>query len=273
MKREHTADFDQIARVYRWMEYIAFGRALERCRNHFLPQLRGCRGALVLGDGDGRFLAALLAANSELHADAVDISAAMLRLLRRRTHTQAPKAAEHLRVHNVNALRFTPDGAYDLIVTHFFLDCLTQSELEILVRRVAPHLLPGALWVVSDFRIPAGAMHWPARVLVRGLYLAFRILTGLRATALPDHAAVLTSADFVRVAEHCSRGSMLFTELWEYTPAMLPPQRPKAVSPPDPLPDPEPASPSLAEPDPGVFHHDPAPLASSKTGRPCPPEE
>jgi len=32
---------------------------------------------------------------------------------------------------------------------------------------------------------------------------------------------------------------------------------------PDPIPDPEPASPSLDEPDPGVFHHDPT--------RPCPP--
>jgi hypothetical protein len=40
-----------------------------------------------------------------------------------------------------------------------------------------------------------------------------------------------------------------------YTPAMLPPQKPKtAVA--DPVPDPEPASPSLPEPDPAVFHHD-----------------
>jgi hypothetical protein len=28
--------------------------------------------------------------------------------------------------------------------------------------------------------------------------------------------------------------------------------------PPDPLPDPEPSVPSLSDPDPGVFHHDPA---------------
>ncbi|WP_188554051.1 hypothetical protein [Edaphobacter dinghuensis] len=32
----------------------------------------------------------------------------------------------------------------------------------------------------------------------------------------------------------------------------------------DPIPDPEPASPSLDEPDPGVFHHDPA--------KPSPPQ-
>jgi hypothetical protein len=40
--------------------------------------------------------------------------------------------------------------------------------------------------------------------------------------------------------------------------AMLPPQKPKIATIPDPVPDPEPASPSLPEPDPGVYHHDPA---------------
>lgn len=39
---------------------------------------------------------------------------------------------------------------------------------------------------------------------------------------------------------------------------MLPPQKPKIATIPDPVPDPEPASPSLAEPDLGVYHHDPA---------------
>jgi hypothetical protein len=38
---------------------------------------------------------------------------------------------------------------------------------------------------------------------------------------------------------------------------------PSPQEPPDPIPDPEPASPSLDEPDPGVFHHDPV--------RPCLP--
>jgi hypothetical protein len=39
---------------------------------------------------------------------------------------------------------------------------------------------------------------------------------------------------------------------------MLPPQRQKTSTVPDPVPDPEPASPSLDAPDPGVFHHEPA---------------
>jgi hypothetical protein len=41
---------------------------------------------------------------------------------------------------------------------------------------------------------------------------------------------------------------------------MLPPQKPKNHDVLDPVPDPEPASPSLPEPDPGVFHHEPGPV-------------
>ena len=85
-------NFDPLARPYRWLEYATFGRALERCRFHFLPALTGARRALVLGDGDGRFLARLLRANPELEADVVDCSPAMLRLLQRTAQARRPTA-------------------------------------------------------------------------------------------------------------------------------------------------------------------------------------
>ncbi len=265
---ELAANFDWVARPYRWMEYLAFGRSLEHCRNHFLPQLAGRRSALVLGDGDGRFLAGLLAANPGLDADAVDASAAMLRLLEHRAKTAATDAHARLRTHQVSALRFTPERSYDLIVTHFFLDCFTQTELDSLCSRIVQYLQPQTLWLVSDFRIPAGALNWPARALVRLLYLVFRLFTGLRTTALPDHSSALTAAGFTRICKHDSLAGLLTSQLWEYTPSMqLPPQRPKAPHPPDPVPDPEPASPSLPEPDPGVFHHD---IDTPKTGKRTP---
>ena len=251
------ANFDRIAHPYRWMEYLTLGPSLTRCRTHFLPQLATRRSALVLGDGDGRFLARLLAANPHLHADAVDISPAMLRLLTRRAHRAHPTGSTRIRTHQTSALTFAPAGPYDLIVTHFFLDCLTPPELNQLVTRLTPHLAPNSIWLVSDFRIPDGPMRFPARAIVRLLYLAFRSLTALRITQLPDHAAVLTAASFTLADQHISLGGLLTTQIWEYTPTMqLPPQRPKTPYPPDPVPDPEPPSPSLAEPDPGVFHHD-----------------
>jgi SAM-dependent methyltransferase len=208
-------DFNLVARPYRWLEYLTLGRALERCRSHYLPQLRDHRHALVLGDGDGRFLARLLAHNPHLGADAVDTSITMLRLLRQRSEATTSDANTRLRLFHSNALTFPLEGRYDLVVTHFFLDCLTQAELNTLVTRVASTLAPGALWLVSDFRIPTGLMRLPARALVRGLYFAFRVLTGLRTSQLPDYATLLAGSGFTRIAHQHSLAGLLTTELWQ----------------------------------------------------------
>lgn len=211
-------NFDSVAHPYRWLEYLTLGKALESCRLHYLPQLLDRRRALVLGDGDGRFLAQLLKHNPHLHADAVDTSATMLQLLRRRCEAASPNTNTRLRTHHANALTFPLDNSedsYDLVVTHFFLDCLTQPELNTLIARVAHTLPPGARWVISDFRIPRGPMHLLAKLIIRSLYFAFRILTGLRTTHLPDHATPLTQAGLIRISQQHRLAGLLTTELWQ----------------------------------------------------------
>ena len=208
-------NFNRIARLYRWLEYLTLGTALENCRTHYLPQLLDRRHALVLGDGDGRFLAQLLASNPDLHADAVDTSATMLQLLRQHCEAATPNTTTRLRTQHANALTIPLEDSYDLVVTHFFLDCLTQPDLDTLISRINPTLTPGALWLISDFRIPNGLMRLPARLLVRSLYLAFRLLTGLRTTHLPDYATPLTQAGLNRVAHQHRLAGLLTTELWQ----------------------------------------------------------
>ena len=84
---------------------MSFGPWLGRCRNAQLVHLSGARHALLLGDGDGRFLARLLAANPTLTADVVDSSQAMLRLLDRRIRRCGPQARHRIRLHHADALR------------------------------------------------------------------------------------------------------------------------------------------------------------------------
>jgi hypothetical protein len=135
----------------------------------------------------------------------------MLRLLQRRCAAHANR----LRTHHADARSFEPPHTPDLVVTHFFLDCLTQSEVEALVARLAPQLAPHALWLVSDFRIPHGIMGWIAQAYVRLLYFAFRVLTGLRTTRLPDHASALRRCGFSQLAVQRTMFGILTTELWQ----------------------------------------------------------
>ncbi len=199
-------NFDRIARLYRWAEYACLGPLLERTREYHIPALLGQRRALILGDGDGRFTAALLRRNPALSVDAVDLSGRMLALLEQRS----PEA----RTHRLDARAQLPRGPFDLVVTHFFLDCLSQSETDALAARVAQIVTPGALWLISDFRVPDGLLRWPARLYIRALYLAFRWLTGLRITRLPDHARALSAAGFEPILTHHKIGGILTTELW-----------------------------------------------------------
>lgn len=210
------ARFDRIARLYRLMEYLSFGPMLERCRFHYIPALTDCRRALVFGDGDGRFLARMLAAAPHLRADAVDASSAMLHLLRKRVALQGGR--DRLTLLCADARIFRPHSAgYDLVVTHFFLDCLSQGETHRLIARVRPHLAPGARWLVSEFQIPnAGVLQRGlARTVISGLYAAFRLLTGLSVRRIPEWPAILARQGFRRKASRSWLGGLLISELWE----------------------------------------------------------
>ena len=213
MKTSPAANFDRIAKAYRWMEYASLGPVLERVRWWFLDKgrLSGCRRALVLGDGDGRFTARLLATNEQVRVTAVDLSGEMLSLLRRR----CAGSAGRLSTVRMDARNYTPESPLDLIVTHFFLDCLTNDEVRGVVQRVRLAAGPGAFWLVSEFRIPAGVLRMPSRLFLRGLYGAFRVLTGLRVTRLPEYGRALRECGFVMRQTEFFLGGLLVTELWQ----------------------------------------------------------
>ena len=237
---DHPAqpNFDRVARIYRFAEYLALGPLLQRTRTHFLHDLLLRHQALVLGDGDGRFLVRLLARRGHLSALAVDTSATMLHLLRHRCQPYIHRvrtlqasaldlfASRYPEPSGSGLIPSKEEGASrptlqpwvlpDLIVTHFFLDCLTQPELTTLTHQIAANTAPGTLWLLSDFAIPPNPILRPfATLYIRFLYFAFRVLTGLRVTHLPDPQSALASAGFTRIARHELLFGLLYTEIWQ----------------------------------------------------------
>jgi trans-aconitate methyltransferase len=207
-----TPNFDRVAAIYRWAEYISLGPLLQRTRTHFLHQLNSPRHALVLGDGDGRFVEQLLLRYPDCTAVAADISAAMLSKLRDRCES----ATTRLTTLHCSALEIDPPPNTDLIVTHFLLDCFTQPEVDTLTTTLASQLPPGTLWLVSDFALPTHRILRPfARLYIMSLYAAFRLLTGLRVRHLPDPQSALTRAGLRRIARKSFLFGLLYTELWQ----------------------------------------------------------
>ncbi|MGC1784399.1 MAG: class I SAM-dependent methyltransferase [Acidobacteriaceae bacterium] len=216
VSQDAPANFDALAGIYRWMEYLSFGPMLERCRFYFLPRCVNARHALILGDGDGRFTARFLATNRTAQADAVDASAAMLSALHWRARGADPQAETRLRTAHADLRRWTPSGDdYDLVVSHFFLDCLTEDELDALIARTLPHLTDDATWLISEFAVPDGRVRGAlARLLIRFLYFAFAAMTRLRVSELPDYAAAMARYGFYCKERVTFLGGLLITETW-----------------------------------------------------------
>src|SRR5664279_570103 len=210
-----TANFDAIARPYRWLEYITCGRLLERVRFAHIPGLADRTRALLLGDGDGRFLERLTFHNRALYAEAVDSSARMLALLQSRICKAGAGDRVTLTQANVIDEKFQPCGSgYDLVVTHFFFDCLTDREVEEIVDRVIPTLAHESIWIVSEFDVPPAGPRMCARILIRLLYASFGLLTGLSVHSLPDYRRVLQSREFCLEKRTTSMRGILVSEIW-----------------------------------------------------------
>jgi ubiquinone/menaquinone biosynthesis C-methylase UbiE len=210
---------DRIARPYRWIEYAAFGRRLERHRFRFLPETRNSRNALLLGDGDGRFAAALARINSHVRIDCIESSARMIQVAKERLETERITAPERIHFLQADALRVKLHPAhYDLIVTNFFLDCFSTSQVLALITPVREACCPGARWMVSDFQRPSsGWRALYANIWLRTMYLFFRVVTGLKTSTLPAYAEALRSAGFVLQSRHSSMASFICSELWTLT--------------------------------------------------------
>jgi SAM-dependent methyltransferase len=201
----------RLAWWYRWIEYAAFGRTLERRRFAFLPRLAAARRILVLGEGDGRSLSRLLKLAPLADFDVVEISPEMIALARQRTGNSARVNFFCQDARTAN----WPAAQYDGIVTHFFLDCFVEGDARQVIRRLKNTLTPDGIWLMSEFAVPdQGWRHLHARIWIGTMYRFFGIATGLSARALPPIERLMHEAGMTRTDQEKGRAGLMVSEVW-----------------------------------------------------------
>ncbi|MEP6782896.1 MAG: class I SAM-dependent methyltransferase [Acidobacteriota bacterium] len=205
--------FDRLTRVYRLLEFAAFGRDLERARFCLLDRLASSARILVCGQGDGRGLARLVAIASHAEIHCIDVSADMI------AHASGRlRGADRSRVvfHHIDALSSPlPPGPFDAVTTMFFLDCFTEVQVRGLVPRIVATLSPSAQWLWADFRLPErGWSRLRARATIALLYAFFRWQTAIPARQLPPAETIISAAGFVSKECVDRQGGMVRTRLF-----------------------------------------------------------
>lgn len=207
--------FDLLAPHYRWMEAVLAGEKLQRGRVAFLDRVAGARDVLILGEGNGRFLAECRRVLPSARITCVDASARMLALARERLLKER-LAVEGVEFIHADALAWTPRrGGFDLIVTHFFLDCFRADQLAAIAAKLAAVATPGADWLLADFQAPArGWQRTRARIILGSMYAFFRVAARLPARHLTPPDESLARHGFTLRERRESEWGLLRSDWW-----------------------------------------------------------
>lgn len=205
-------NFDAIAPWYHWLERLAFGGSLHRCRTALLDQIPEIRHALIIGEGNGRFLEALRLRKPELEITVVEASQEMIKLARRRAGQTGKVHFIHGDVREASLV--LPET--DLLVTCFVLDCFEELELKRVMERLQRRLHQPGLWLWADFAIPdSQPMNAVAHGVIALLYRFFRIASGIKAARLPDAHAQFLNHGFKEHASRSFLAGLLATTLYQ----------------------------------------------------------
>lgn len=205
--------FDRLARHYGWMEAVLAGRTLQQARTAWLAEVGTPRRALLLGEGNGRFLSAALVDLPNTRFVCVDASAAMIEHARRAVPRRESARVEFIH-QPLPAWRPEAEG-FDLVVTHFFLDCFPAEPLEEIVATFASALGAGGSWLIADFVLPErGLARWRAQAIHAVMYAFFRRMTRLPATVLVPPEPFLSRAGLLRTGVREFEWGLIRSSLW-----------------------------------------------------------
>ncbi|HEX4343859.1 MAG TPA: class I SAM-dependent methyltransferase [Verrucomicrobiae bacterium] len=200
------------------MEWILAGEKLQRCRVAWLAEVKTARRALLVGEGHGRFLAECARTFPQTQFTCVDASHGMLEQSRA-VWAKAGGRPERIDFIQATLPEWTPPaGAFDLIVTNFFLDCFSPVQLAEVIGKLGAGAQPGAHWLVADFRLPeSGWRRLRARLILMSAYTFFRVATKLPARQLTAPDDLLRGAGFEMLARRVSEWGLLHADVWRRT--------------------------------------------------------
>jgi len=208
--------FDPLAPWYETLESIAFGDDLQRGRVACLAEIVTPQRALIVGEGNGRFLCELLRVQPGIEVDCIDDSRRMLQLAKQRIERELPERVECVRfLHQDITSWVAPEHHYDLLVTHFVLDCFPEGAVTGIIKKLAGAATDDANWLLADFCVPAkGVARLRARAWLAAMYLFFRLTARIPASELIDPTPFLQGEGFGLSRQHLFRNGILKSERW-----------------------------------------------------------
>jgi SAM-dependent methyltransferase len=182
--------FDLVAPIYPALERWVFGMRLDDAREAFFEEILEADRVLLVGEGNGRFLASLLARKDKGCVKVVENSAVMIRLAKDRVRRLGETRCT-LKFIESDVREYHPADKFDCVVTHFVLDLFNPPAQRSLIERITELTTRSGTWINVDFL--------PARTLRGGIlmwlqYSFFRLVSQIEARHCFDESTAAAAA-------------------------------------------------------------------------------
>jgi tRNA (cmo5U34)-methyltransferase len=178
--------FDKISGTYDSLARVVYGKSIQRSQLYFLDRIPVNASVLILGGGTGWIAKKIKEMQPSVKIDYIEASSKMLNLAREKNQLHKNIKYIHGTEQDVVPLPF-----YDVVITNFFLDLFPDEKLSSVVPLILSKLKTDGAWIVTDF---FNEEKWWQRVLLKVMYMFFRITCNIESLTLPDWNRALCSS-------------------------------------------------------------------------------
>lgn len=178
--------FDIIAKYYKILEILAFGRNLLNTRLYLLTKNKSQYKILIIGEGTGSFLKYLANCYPKSSITIIDSSNKMNKIIEKFNQTLKD---ENITILKQDYLKYISAFKYDLIYTNFFLDCFKSSDVLKIVTKIKLMLNESGEWNDVEFTKSQKSNflnHNYNKLILNILYKFFRFICKIESSSIED---------------------------------------------------------------------------------------
>ncbi|WPU98257.1 class I SAM-dependent methyltransferase [Mucilaginibacter sp. cycad4] len=203
-----AANYNNSAWFYDRLSRIVYGKALITAQVYLLGFIRPESKILIVGGGTGWILEELAKIHpAGLNVTYVEISTNMISLSQKRQTGQNEVAFINDAVENV---KLPPD--FDVVITPFLFDNFVDETVDNVFDHLHHLLKPGRLWLNADFQLTG---HWWQNVLLKSMFVFFRLLCGIEASRLPAIEKHFDAAGYSVIEDKTFFGDFIVARVYE----------------------------------------------------------
>ncbi len=190
-------NYNSIAPFYDRLARLVFGNTLLDAQSCFLAALPDKGNLLIAGGGSGAVLSRLSGFSGTVYF--VDKSEKMIALAQK----NAPRELKiHFHAQDIFTFLEECSVTFDIILSSFFFDNFRQQQAVDIASRLYYRLAHNGFWQNTDFKYTAeNAYYLPNRLLIKAMYLFFKMTAHIGTGRLPDLSSHFRNAGKFRVIQ------------------------------------------------------------------------